>query len=134
MIALKGRWLVEERINILLKEELPNPKTLARGRFTFFQRLLILDYAHSIGPLNQAGRRVLIRKSIIRPNVMITIEEGSGTASPVSVSSKVPTRSAISVPPPNSAGNSIRSASPGTNDPVKCGGDGGGGGGGGGGW
>ena len=26
MIALKGHLLVEERINILLKEELPNPK------------------------------------------------------------------------------------------------------------
>ena len=30
MIALKGHLLVEERINILLKKELPNPKTLAR--------------------------------------------------------------------------------------------------------
>jgi hypothetical protein len=30
LIALNGHLLVEERINILLKKELPNPKTLAR--------------------------------------------------------------------------------------------------------
>jgi hypothetical protein len=43
LIVLKGHLLVEELINDLLEEELPNPITLRRGRFTFFQRLLILD-------------------------------------------------------------------------------------------
>jgi hypothetical protein len=70
LIALKGHLLVEERINILLKEELPNPKTLARGAHPLStpahfrcvgaaagERLYVIFPVAGAGTAGPAGRR-----------------------------------------------------------------------------